>query len=237
MSQTKRITAWILGLVMLAACGAAAGEGALPEIPAFRGTLDVRYISTEEEAIAYAKEIWALDYLGLDLSGAEFQVDDWGDSLWHVLAHSGDGYLEMGFDREGGLVSLDNIECGWSDAAPALEAGELDPAAQRDDDEAVAWRHELDGQLMYPFLKAVNPLVCDEYTVLHTAKGTNDNLLTHYNGTAREARAGGDAAFELYYSESYRDAKYRVKIGVQTEPVVRIVYFDVFCDANEGGNG
>lgn len=33
------------------------------------------------------------------------------------------------------------------------------------------------------------------------------------------------------------DEKYRIKIGVQTFPVIRIVYFDVFCDAEEGGNG
>ena len=65
MRNMKKIVAWMLGLIMLLGIGTAAAN-TLPAIPAFVSTLNVRQITTAEEAAEYAKEIWALDFLGED---------------------------------------------------------------------------------------------------------------------------------------------------------------------------
>ena len=56
------------------------------------------------------------------------------------------------------------------------------------------------------------------------AKPTNGKLVMATN-----------ASFPPY--EYYENETYRIKIAVQTSPVVRIVFFDVYTDAEEGGNG
>ena len=69
MRKMKKVILWMVGLALLVSCGAAA-ESARPEIPVFSGVLNTRPIETEEEAIAYAEEFWALDYVGMDMTGA-----------------------------------------------------------------------------------------------------------------------------------------------------------------------
>ena len=240
MRLMKKVAAWILALMLLQGLGVAAGEVELPEIPVFEGTLDVRAIGTSEEAIAYAREICALDYLGLAAAGTDCEVYDWGDDVWHILIHCGEEYVELAFDKGGNLVYLDNIGSGWSAVSPALddEAEDGVDESEEEAEKAVEWRKELDRRLEFPFLVHVNPMVFQEYLEQHPIiAGSSSEFLTHYNGTVTDTWNNVDVAFNLHYSESYRDASVRIKLGVQTAPVVRIVYFEAFCDAEEGGNG
>lgn len=236
----KKALALMLSLCFLSVLLPACAEGGLPEIPDFAGQLETRYIASEEEAIAYAKEVWALDYLGMDLSGLEFRVDDWGDNLWHVLARLDGESLELAFEGDGQVTFVNNMVSGWYAVAPALEEADpedLPPETAADENALTAWRKEMDRKLLYPFLETVNPLLYDEYTSLWPVEpGTPGECLAHFNGSVSDDYYG-PVTFELHYSETYMDERFRIKIGVQTFPVIRIVYFDVFCDPEEGGNG
>ena len=244
MRKMKKIVAWILGLVMLAGIGLAAGESALPEIPSFQGTLEVRPIATEEEAIAYAKEILALDYIGVNAEGASFTVSEFwnGEGCYQVDVNlNGNGNLVLAFDPEGNVIYLENSASGFYYLVEAAEAEEAANEERDDDDDTdeVAWRENLDRMVQYPFLAEVNPVIYEKYIAEYPLEEGNNEFLTHYYGTYEDGdNVFGDfAVFDLDYSETYMDGAFRIKIGVQTEPVVRIVFFDVFCDPEEGGNG
>lgn len=232
----KKTIAWILGLIMLLGLGMAAGESALPEIPAFEGTLNVRPVTTAEEAVAYAREFWALDYLGMDMTDAAYECVDQGDDLWHVQARVGEELLELTFDRDGNVLRAENIGSGWTDIAPALEAGEQPVPETSEEEElaAVNWRETLDRMVEYPFLSEVNPAVYEQYTTQYPINEGSNEYLAHYSGTYN---AGDGKEFDLNYSEVYGEGSFRIKIGVQTRPVLRIVFFDAQCEAEEGGNG
>ena len=249
MRNMKKLVAWILGLVMLLSLGAAAGE-ALPEIPSFESTLNVRPVETAEEAVEYAKEFWALDFVGMDATNASFEVMAWQDDCWLVSGYiEGFGSMDVAFDRDGNVIFMENIGSGWTDAEGYFfgsdeaedeydEGDEADgePAPEEPDpleDAAVAWREMLDRKVEYPFLSEVNPAVYDEYTALYPLEEENNEYLTHYYDTI----TAGDATYDLNYSEYYRNEDFRIKFAVQTRPVLRIVFFDVYCDAEEGGNG
>ena len=241
MRNVKKTVAWILGLVMLLSLGAAAAESALPEIPAFTGTLNVRPVATAEEAVEYAKEFWALDFVGMDMTGAAYEAQAWQDDGWLVTAVVGDASLDVAFDWDGNVVYMENILSGWTDIGGGMggaEEGEAFAGSdETDEDAAVAWRELLDRKVEYPFLAEVNPAVYEEYTGLYPIQEGNNEYLTHYYDSYSGAWTDGQVSFDLNYSEYYRDESFRIKIGVQTEPVLRIVFFDVYCDAEEGGNG
>ncbi len=241
----KKIVAMVLGLVMLLGIGAAAGESALPEIPVFEGTLEVRPVAGEEEAIAYAKEILALDYIGVDASNAEYTVSEFwlGENCYQVDVNLGEsGNIMVAFDPEGNLVYLENAGCGFYyifEAAQYEEYAEPDNSIEVDETEIVAWRELLDRRVEYPFLAEVNPQVYEEYTMEYPISEGNNEFLTHYDGTYADTDNifGENAVFDLKYSEVYNGGLYRIKIAVQTAPVIRIVFFNVFCEPEEGGNG
>ena len=249
MRNMKKLIAWMLGLIMLLGLGAAAGESALPEIPEFQGTLDTRPIASEEEAIAYAKEILALDFIGVDAAGTDYTVSEFwkGENCYQVDVNlGGNGNLMVAFDPEGNVVYFENSACGfyyileateWEDEEE--EAGGEEEADDEDETEIVAWRETLDRRVEYPFLAEVNPKVYEIYTREYPIDEGNNEFLVHYYGTYEDAdNVFGDfAVFDLNYSEYYDNQTYRIKVGVQTEPVIRIVFFDVFCDPEEGGNG
>ena len=116
--KKKKIVAWMLGLTMLLLFCAAAAESGLPEIPAFAGKLNVRPIATEEEAIEYAKEIWALDYLGMDFPISFYKVSQYEPNVWTVYAKDGpdDGdycYGDVLFDLDGNVIRVENASSGF----------------------------------------------------------------------------------------------------------------------------
>ena len=240
----KKIIAWVLGLVMLLGIGAAAAEAALPEIPVFEGTLEVRPIAGEEEAIAYAKEILALDYIGVDAGNAEYTVSEFwlGDNCYQVDVNlGGNGNVVLAFDPEGNVVYLENSACGFDylfNAAQFEEPAE-DNSIEVDETEIVAWRELMDRLVEYPFLSEVNPQVYEIYIGEYPISEGNNEFLTHYDGTYKDTDNvfGENAVFDLKYSEAYNGGLYRIKIAIQTAPVIRIVFFNVFCDPEEGGNG
>ena len=124
MRNVKKTVAWILGLVMLLSLGAVAAESALPEIPAFTGTLNVRPVATAEEAVEYAKEFWALDFVGMDMTGAAYEAQAWQDDGWLVTAVVGDASLDVAFDRDGNVVYMENILSGWTDIGGGMGGAE-----------------------------------------------------------------------------------------------------------------
>ena len=214
----KRIAAWMLGLTMLLLFCAAAAESGLPEIPAFAGKLNVRPIATEEEAIEYAKEIWALDYLGMDFPISFYKVSQYEPDVWTVYAKDGpdDGdycYGDVLFDLDGNVIRVENASSGFFEVAieeETLETGENTEAEIPENaDELAAWHDDLDRKL--EFLTYYYDTYVDSYNLQNV--------------------------FDVDYSERYRDGTWRIHFGVQTSPVIRIVYFDVYGDPDEGGNG
>ena len=246
-----KMVAWVLGLVMLLGIGAAAAESALTEIPAFEGTLNVRAITSEEEAIAYAKEFLALDYIGVDASNAEYLVSEYwmGENCYQVDVNlGGTGNLMVAFDPEGNVVAYDNAACGFyylveaaqyeEEGAESEEWSAGNEMSEEEEAALVAWRETLDRKMEYPFLSEVNPEVYEEYIAEHPLNEGSNEFLTHYYGTYYDDVITEGAVYDLNYSETYYlGDSYRIKIGVQTSPVVRIVHFDVFCNPEEGGNG
>lgn len=243
MRNMKKLVAWILGLVMLLGLGAAAAENPLPEIPTFTGTLNVRPITTAEEAEAYAREFWALDYVGVELGDAPLEVlqePTEEDDTWLVEVQLEDGFADVAFNSQGNVAYMENMASGWSDPS-AAEAEEEEVTGEDEavtDDEAtedalVEWRGTLDRKVEYPFLAEVNPAVYEEYTALYPVNEGNNEYLTHYYDTYTLT----NGEFDLNYSELYSDGTFRIKIVVQTKPVVRIVFFYIYCEPDEGGNG
>ena len=241
----KKLVCWMLAAMMLLGIGAAIGEDAAPEIPVFEGTLDVRPITSEEEAIAYAKEILALDYVGVDAADAEYTVSEFwqGENCYQVDVNlGGKGNMVLAFDPEGNVVYLDNSTCGFTylaEAAAYEEEEEAPEMTEEEEADAVSLRENLDRLVEYPFLSEVNPAVFEKYIAEYPIQEGNNEFLTHYYDTYadKDNVFGENAVFDLNYSEAYDGMTYRIKIGIQTSPVIRIVYFDVFCNPEEGGNG
>ena len=246
MRKMKKIVAWMLGLAMLLGICAAGAESTLPEIPDFHGVLNVRPISSEEEAIAYAKEIWALDYLGIDFPIESYEVYQFEQDSWVVFAKDGPDdeaycYGDVIFDFDGNVLVVENASSGVFEIINEAESYEIDEDEEvivpEDDDLRAEWRGQVDRKLEYPFLAAVCPKVYEEYISLYAIEASvNNETLTHYYNTYVDSY-NDSLVFDLNYSEYFQNETWRVKIVVQTSPVIRIVFFDVYTDAEEGGNG
>ena len=221
-------------------------SAALTEIPDFTGTLDVRPAGTEADAVAYAQEVWALDYLGMDFPVSYWQAVQMEDA-WIVYAKDGpdDGdycYGDVMFDFDGNVIMVENAASGVYEVMSEgglyeqYESGAL-PIPDGPDEEAAAWRRELDRKVARPFFAAVCPEICAEYTSLYPAvPGTDAEFLTRYENTYIDSCNSANV-FDLYYSGRYRDESFCIRIMVQTGPVLRIVDFDVYADAEEIGQG
>ena len=239
----KKMVAWILALAMLLCFGAAAAEG---EVPDYTSELNLREIASEDDAIAFAKEFWAMDYVREDLTGAEFTVKPLDDDseYWCVTAVlPGGKALDLAFEGDGSVVCLDNSASGWAEAEEEDVSGEEEEDEPDEEgaydegaepDEFVLFRENLDRKLEFPFVREVNPRLYETYVEEYPIDEGNNEFLTHYYGTL----AAGDSEFDVNYSEAFMDGdSVRMKIVVQTKPVIRIVYFDSSRDAEEGGNG
>jgi len=255
MKNMKKVFAWMLALVMLLGVGAAAAElpvipeegtaeAVLTPIPSFEGTLNVRPVKTAEEAVEYAKEIFALDYLGFDFDIAYFKAEPWEEGTWIVYAKDGDEdgdycYGDVAFDFNGNVILYENAASGFFEVANEYVGDDEDSGSHDvpgDEDALVAWREELDRKVEYPFLAEVCPQVYEEYTLLYPVNEGNNEFLTHYYDTYTDSYDNKNV-FDLNYSEAFAEMTWRIKFGVQTSPMVRIVYFDAYTDAEEGGNG
>lgn len=241
----KKIVAWILGLVMLLCIGAAAGEGAVPEIPAFEGTLNVRPIGSAEEAVEYAKEFWALDFVGMDLADAYYTAEPWEEGTWIVYVKEGPSdedycYGDVAFDFNGNVILVENASSGVFEVLN--EAGESEASMDAEllfsvsEDDMVSFRENLDRKVQYPFLAEVNPDLYSDYVLQYPIEEGNNEFLTHYYDTYVDSY-DSTIIYDLNYSEHFMEETFRIKYVVQISPVVRIVYFDAYVDAEEGGNG
>ena len=244
MRKMRKIGAWMLGLIMLLGIGAACAN-TLPAIPAFESTLNVRPIATAEEAVEYAKEIWALDFLGEDVSGMYFEAEPWEEGTWIVYVKDGpndDDYCtgDVAFDFNGNVILFENASSGifevLNESGESEESMDAELLFAATEDEMVSFREELDRKIEYPFLAEVNPQLYEEYTGLYPISEGNNEFLTHYYDTYVDSVESANI-FDLTYSEYFMDETFRIKFAVQTSPVVRIVYYDAYTDAEEGGNG
>ena len=247
MKRFGRILAWILALVMLSGMGAAA-ESALPEIPGYSGELKVRPIRTETEAVEYAKEIWALDCLGMNFPISTYEVSTYDDDVWVVYAKDGPDdedycYGDVMFDMDGNVLRIENASSGaievlneaMAESEDDMFGIDEDDNPENDEQEA-AWREERDRSLETPFLAGVCPLVYREYIGLYPGMEDGSDTLTHFLGTYTDSYDSKNV-FQRDFSETYRDENYSIEYIIQISPVVRIVYFDVYADPGEGGNG
>ena len=228
MKKMKRLAAALLALAMFLGAGAA-----LAEVPERGSVLNVREISAKEDALAYAKEIWQLDFLGADISG--IPEDAWtvdggvDEGFWTVTAETGDdSEMQCMFAPDGAVKYVSNLP---GSVALAVEE-DFSSIEEEDEDAAVAVRDEIDAKFLYPFLKTVNPGLYDVYLETYPEAPLHD-VLTHYNGTL----VTEDGSFNLSYSETWEFDEYRMKYIMQTSPEYRIVYFDAECSVFEGGNG
>ena len=249
MKSMKKTVSLFLTLAMLLGLATAAAETELPEIPVFQGVLNVRPIRTEEEAIEYAKEIWALDFLGMDFPIDCYEADHYEEDIWVVYALDGpeDGdycYGDVMFDLDGNVVCVENASSGvfevlneaWALEGEDWEDGEEFQENDEEDDAWADWRTQLDKALQYPFLEAVCPRVYEEYTALYPVWELNNDTLTHYYGTFTDSY-DSTLVFDVDYSECYHDGTWCIQFAIQTSPVIRIVFFDIYTDAEESGNG
>ena len=219
MRNMRKGIALILALVQVLSFSITLAEGTAPDIPGFHGTLNVRPIGSEEEAIAYAREIWAMDYLGMDFAIAYYDADRFEEDFW-IVENASSGVFEVINEAENDETDENGKEEGPYDSDAWAE-----------------WRDMLDRKVMYPFLEEANPVLYQEYAALYPmGENSINDFLGRYERTFVDSYDSRNV-FDLYYSQSYRDETWCIRIVVQTSPVIRIVEFDIYADAEEGGNG
>ena len=200
----------------------------IPEVPQYTGKLEARAITKEEEAIACAKEIWALDYLQAgDLEAAEWEVQEEGDT-WNVIAFlPGEAQtMKVLLRKDGAVLRVYNGVSGWEDAREVSTEG-------FETDLHDLWRGALSIRLMEGFAEAVNEGSTEYYHA--TNPGAYDNGI-YYTGFD-SMLADGDQLFMNYYTEPNEDRTARTRFVVQVLPVTRIVFFNTQVPVEEGGNG
>ena len=99
------LTAALLGCVALSGAEAAYDF----HLPTVEKRFTPRVIENEEDAIAYAREVWSSDFCQQDVEGFEFTAYP-GEGEWEVYGTKGedDLWLVLTFDASGALTSLDN---------------------------------------------------------------------------------------------------------------------------------
>lgn len=227
----KKFCALILGLAVILCLGSAAAEGAPVEVPHFSSVLQVREIGSADEALAYAKEFWQMDYMGVDVSAipAEaWSVTD-NESYWSVIADLPEGSLDLYIEFDGSISYAANWAGEWFNAGESDYTCEPIDEPEEKEEADVRLRQDVDALCEFPFLAAVNPPACKAYVADHT----DQDGLTHYMGTFH----GEKGDYNLDYSEFYDNKTYSIRFVVQVAPTIRILYFDPYCTSEEGGNG
>ena len=173
-------------------------------------------ITTDQEAIAYAKAVLAVDGLALsenDLSWhAESAADD-PDEVWvYALAEGDAPAFDVTFDRAGNIRAFSAPEPGpdnWTGCDISLSEAEMEDLAQD----------------MKAFITEINPEVAQRC-----------NVFTFYNEAWMEGKRMIEAGF--WNSEADRDnyQDLSAHLNVLIAPETRVVTFDIWY-GSMGGNG
>ena len=207
----KKFCALILGLAVILCLGSAAAEGAPVEVPHFSSVLQVREIGSADEALAYAKEFWQMDYMGVDVSA--IPAEAWSvtdtESYWSVIADLPEGNLDLYIEFDGSISYAANWAGEWFNAGDSDYTCEPIDEPEEKEEADVRLRQDVDA-------------LCPD-----------QDGLTHYMGTFH----GEKGDYNLDYSEFYDNKTYSIRFVVQVAPTIRILYFDPYCTSEEGGNG
>ena len=206
----------------------------LPTTPVFTGQMSQRAIDSDEDAIAYAKEIWQMDYLGaVDLSDFTWSVRPtqnghigvWGYDLSDLPSH----YYMIETDQTGWIYSLRNAA---SDLDFAEEYWSEDMGEPEWDD----YRLKLI-DMSLDFAEALNPQDRERIEGIrhenNYGKGTWGVYVPGYGGASMH----NDALFLNFYGEADEQYTRRTKIVFQIAPEFRVVLFNQLNNPLEGGNG
>ena len=208
-------------------------ESEIPPVPEFEESAVHRPIADADEAAAYAQEIWSMPCFGTgDLSGYLWTVTEsehgyfqvWGRNPEDVPAH----YLQMEIGGDGWIYSLKNAECDLDQAMVTFESSLSDEAHAE-------YNLRLDG-MVRRFADQLNPGYTDRMNIRTEDENVNG---IYYFGTG-DMLYSGENRFLLLYSEPWledTERETRTKIGVQTAPVTRIVFYNELNNRMEGGNG
>ena len=227
----KIISLFVCCMLLTALLPACAEEAAvMTEVPAYSSALAHRALPDAEAAVAYAKEIWAMDYLAAgDLSGAAWSARLTDAGHWLVTAAVGGNasalYLDM--TGEGRVCALMNRLSGWNAAEDLTDVYDPDREAA-----LTGWREQI-SFMTERFAETLNPGDTDAYRAAHPDGHATGNSYTFYHCMMR----CGDEEFLCSYTELLPLSGTKNKYIIQTAPVVRVVYFDSYTDAAEGGNG
>ena len=227
-TEENQDAAFETGMLPEAPEGVAIEEMNIPEVPEYTGKLESRAIAGEEEAIAYAKEIWALDYLQAgDLSRAEWEVLEEGDTYSVAALLPGEAQtMKVLFRKDGTVLRVSNGVSGWEDART------ISPDAYATDGHD-RWREVLSIRVMEGFAEAVNEGSTDAYHAMNPADYSNGVYFTGYDSVLAE----GNNLYMNFYTDPNEERTARTRFMVQVLPVTRIVLFDTLVPVEEGGNG
>lgn len=204
----------------------------VPGVPEFHDAAAPREITTDEEAAAYAKEIWAMDYMGAgDLSGFEWIVrpgDDGHITVWaYDPADVPSNYYYLETDKTGWIYSLRNAASGVEQAKEFWNDG-MDGDAW-DDLRIKLILTSLD------FAERLNPGNAEKIAGI---RANNDPEGGRYNPGYGGSLVSGENVFMAFYSDPLDPERTeRTKFVYQIAPVVRVVVYDETIDPQEGGNG
>ncbi|MBR2822425.1 MAG: hypothetical protein IKE24_01870 [Clostridia bacterium] len=205
-----------------------------PALPDFQGKVTPRTLSGEQDLIAYAREVWALDYLAAgDLEGY----------TWTVRPGDGDRFIVTGVlpgQEETAGLELETDGNGWIYRLQNKGTGEQFAEVFYSETWSEA---DWDGYNTEPIVvcqnlvEALNPGNGEKAAEM---RGGNDSEFGLYNPGFGGFGVAGDNYFMLYYSDpavGSAERLSRMKFVYQIYPVVRFVEYNELIDPLEGGNG
>ena len=121
----KRWIPILLALVLLPV-SALAADVEIPQIDPAGAGIEARAIPSEDDAIAYAKALWASDYLHEDTNGLTWAVEE-NDGVYFVTAGDEKNQLAVHFGGDGIVTYLYNGISHFSDARISPDMQMSDP--------------------------------------------------------------------------------------------------------------
>ena len=197
------------------------------------GHLTTKNIETSLEAVAFAEEFWAKEFVGsLDITDNAQRVTFMEESsAWQVETEIGgenEPILTLIVGKDGWVREFINNESGVNEAVETswnLVMGE-------DDDEAIEYRGELFGWAIDQLNQVDEGLTGEYGSLLQEISGDGMTLL--YAGTLQNEDGN---VFVTGFSEPDEEKTHRLKFIIQIQPVRRVVYYNEWNDPTEGGNG
>ena len=237
-SRIRKLTAVLMTAVFVmtafATCAWAEDVGyemspvSVPEVPKFRSKLTHRTIAGAEDAVAYAKEMWAMD---------AFQTEDFSAYVWAAESTEDGEYLVRGWPADDETRCLE-AEIGADGEVYRLKntVSDVDWAQLIFDewtetDEFVDFRGTLTIQLMI-FMENLNPGSPIEF--IPTGWNADKGI---YPFGYDSSEGYEDQLYMTFYSDAEETWTWRAKFVMQLTPVVRVVEFSERTDVEEGGNG